>query len=167
MLNGDVALLVLSSCLLFPHGSWPCPHSLFATLLVSFSCSPKIFQKTKCSICNSALELPSVHFLCGHSFHQHCFESYSESDADCPTCLPENRKVMDMIRAQEQKRDLHDQFQHQVCVCGGGWPRDCPTHWEAGSAGGLLVCFFLLWVLTRTFSLSPAQVLQRQLLCDC
>ncbi|XP_037003203.1 vacuolar protein sorting-associated protein 11 homolog isoform X3 [Artibeus jamaicensis] len=75
---------------------------------------PKIFQKTKCSICNSALELPSVHFLCGHSFHQHCFESYSESDADCPTCLPENRKVMDMIRIQEQKRDLHDQFQHQL-----------------------------------------------------
>ncbi|XP_010156406.1 PREDICTED: vacuolar protein sorting-associated protein 11 homolog, partial [Eurypyga helias] len=75
--------------------------------------SPKIFQKTKCSICTSALELPSVHFLCGHSFHQHCFESYSESDAECPTCMPENRKVMDMIRAQEQKRDLHDQFQHQ------------------------------------------------------
>lgn len=84
------------------------------SFLVSLACSPKIFQKTKCSICNSALELPSVHFLCGHSFHQHCFESYSESDADCPTCLPENRKVMDMIRAQEQKRDLHDQFQHQV-----------------------------------------------------
>lgn len=84
------------------------------SFLSSLACSPKIFQKTKCSICNSALELPSVHFLCGHSFHQHCFESYSESDADCPTCLPENRKVMDMIRAQEQKRDLHDQFQHQV-----------------------------------------------------
>ncbi|MEJ1275261.1 hypothetical protein NN561_006157 [Cricetulus griseus] len=84
--------------------------------------SPKIFQKTKCSICNSALELPSVHFLCGHSFHQHCFESYSESDADCPTCLPENRKVMDMIRAQEQKRDLHDQFQHQVGMKEGAAP---------------------------------------------
>lgn len=84
------------------------------SFLVFLACSPKIFQKTKCSICNSALELPSVHFLCGHSFHQHCFESYSESDADCPTCLPENRKVMDMIRAQEQKQDLHDQFQHQV-----------------------------------------------------
>ncbi|XP_054853684.1 vacuolar protein sorting-associated protein 11 homolog isoform X2 [Eublepharis macularius] len=76
--------------------------------------SPKIFQKTKCSICTSALELPSVHFLCSHSFHQHCFESYSESGSECPTCMPENRKVMDMIRAQEQKRDLHDQFQHQM-----------------------------------------------------
>ncbi|XP_043936877.1 vacuolar protein sorting-associated protein 11 homolog [Protopterus annectens] len=76
--------------------------------------SAKIFQKTKCSICNHALEIPSVHFLCGHSFHQHCFESYSENDSECPTCMPENRKVMDMIRVQEQKRDLHDQFQHQL-----------------------------------------------------
>lgn len=97
-------------------GRCPCPQCL--PLFLSPPCSPKIFQKTKCSICNSALELPSVHFLCGHSFHQHCFESYSESDADCPTCLPENRKVMDMIRAQEQKRDLHDQFQHQVGMNG-------------------------------------------------
>nr|XP_014429431.1 vacuolar protein sorting-associated protein 11 homolog isoform X2 [Pelodiscus sinensis] len=83
--------------------------------------SPKIFQKTKCSICTSALELPSVHFLCGHSFHQHCFESYSESDSECPTCLPENRKVTDMIRAQEQKRDLHDQFQHQLKCSNDGF----------------------------------------------
>ncbi|XP_030077168.1 vacuolar protein sorting-associated protein 11 homolog [Microcaecilia unicolor] len=83
--------------------------------------SPKIFQKTKCSMCSSGLELPSVHFLCGHSFHQHCFESYAESDAECPTCMPENRKVMDMIRAQEQKRDLHDQFQHQLKCSSDGF----------------------------------------------
>uniref|UniRef100_A0A4W4G2E4 Vacuolar protein sorting-associated protein 11 homolog n=1 Tax=Electrophorus electricus TaxID=8005 RepID=A0A4W4G2E4_ELEEL len=76
--------------------------------------SAKIFQKTKCTMCNSPLELPSVHFLCGHSFHQHCFESYAESEAECPTCTPENRKVMDMLRAQDQKRDLHDHFNRQL-----------------------------------------------------
>lgn len=76
--------------------------------------SAKIFQKTKCNMCNSPLELPSVHFLCSHSFHQHCFESYAESEAECPTCTPENRKVMDMLRAQDQKRDLHDHFNRQV-----------------------------------------------------
>lgn len=65
-------------------------------------------------MCNSPLELPSVHFLCSHSFHQHCFESYAESEAECPTCTPENRKVMDMLRAQDQKRDLHDHFNRQV-----------------------------------------------------
>lgn len=83
--------------------------------------SPKIFQKTKCSICSSGLELPSVHFLCGHSFHQHCFESYAESDSDCPTCLPENRQVLDMIRAQEEKKDLYDQFQHQLKFANDGF----------------------------------------------
>uniref|UniRef100_A0A3B5K6S1 Vacuolar protein sorting-associated protein 11 homolog n=1 Tax=Takifugu rubripes TaxID=31033 RepID=A0A3B5K6S1_TAKRU len=76
--------------------------------------SAKIFQKTKCNMCNSPLELPSVHFLCSHSFHQHCFESYAESEAECPTCTPENRKVMDMLRAQDQKRDLHDHFNRQL-----------------------------------------------------
>lgn len=79
-------------------------------------CSAKIFQKTKCSMCNSPLELPSVHFLCGHSFHQHCLESFAESEAECPTCTPENRKVMDMLRAQDQKRDLHDHFHRQVLI---------------------------------------------------
>lgn len=81
-----------------------------------FSHSAKIFQKTKCNMCNSPLELPSVHFLCSHSFHQHCFESYAESEAECPTCTPENRKIMDMLRAQDQKRDLHDHFNRQVTI---------------------------------------------------
>ncbi|XP_051902199.1 vacuolar protein sorting-associated protein 11 homolog isoform X3 [Hippocampus zosterae] len=76
--------------------------------------SAKIFQKTKCNMCNSPLELPSVHFLCSHSFHQHCFESYADNEAECPTCAPENRKVMDMLRAQDQKRDLHDRFNRQL-----------------------------------------------------
>uniref|UniRef100_A0A3B3RJX0 Vacuolar protein sorting-associated protein 11 homolog n=1 Tax=Paramormyrops kingsleyae TaxID=1676925 RepID=A0A3B3RJX0_9TELE len=83
--------------------------------------SAKIFQKTKCSMCNSPLELPSVHFLCGHSFHQHCFESYAESEAECPTCTPENRKVMDMLRAQDQKRDLHDHFARQLRCSNDGF----------------------------------------------
>lgn len=29
-----------------------------------------IFQGSRCSVCNRQLELPSVHFLCQHSFHQ-------------------------------------------------------------------------------------------------
>lgn len=94
----------------------PHPPGTVCVLFVFFICphSAKIFQKTKCNMCNSPLELPSVHFLCSHSFHQHCFESYAESEAECPTCTPENRKVMDMLRAQDQKRDLHDHFNRQV-----------------------------------------------------
>ena len=35
------------------------------------------FQVSKCSACNHTLELPSVHFLCQHSYHQHCFQRYN------------------------------------------------------------------------------------------
>ncbi|XP_050409252.1 vacuolar protein sorting-associated protein 11 homolog [Patella vulgata] len=77
--------------------------------------SAKIFQASKCNICNHPLELPSVHFLCEpHSYHQHCFESYAENDNECPVCAPENRKIMDIIRAQEQTKDIHESFHNQL-----------------------------------------------------
>lgn len=31
---------------------------------------PVTFQSSRCAACNRPLELPSVHFLCQHSFHQ-------------------------------------------------------------------------------------------------
>ncbi|XP_022806826.1 vacuolar protein sorting-associated protein 11 homolog [Stylophora pistillata] len=76
--------------------------------------SAKIFQGAKCSVCSRPLDLPAVHFLCQHSFHQICFEGYAESDNECPICAPENRKVLDIIRQQEQAKDLHEQFHHQL-----------------------------------------------------
>lgn len=74
--------------------------------------NPKIFQVSKCCGCNHQLELPSVHFLCGHSYHQHCFENYAESDTECPECLAKNSKTLDILRSQEQTKDLHEQFHH-------------------------------------------------------
>ncbi len=57
-----------------------------------------VFQGSKCSACQHALELPSVHFLCLHSFHEHCFQSYSDSDSECPACRPHNKKIVDIIK---------------------------------------------------------------------
>ena len=31
---------------------------------------PRLFQSTQCSQCGGPLDLPSVHFMCKHSFHQ-------------------------------------------------------------------------------------------------
>lgn len=75
---------------------------------------PRIFQDAKCSGCNHQLELPSVHFLCGHSYHQQCFENYAENETDCPECLPQHSKVLDILRSQEQSRNLHEDFHHQL-----------------------------------------------------
>ncbi|CAK8684034.1 unnamed protein product [Clavelina lepadiformis] len=80
--------------------------------------SATIFQETKCSLCNHDLELPTVHFLCQHSYHQHCFESYAENEDECPVCTGHNRKIMENLREQEQalasSLDLQRQFASQL-----------------------------------------------------
>eukprot|EP00092_Neocalanus_flemingeri_P014689 GFUD01015851.1.p1 GENE.GFUD01015851.1~~GFUD01015851.1.p1 ORF type:complete len:1126 (+),score=262.45 GFUD01015851.1:53-3430(+) len=73
-----------------------------------------IFQSTKCSACNHTLELPTVHFLCQHGYHQHCFQSFSDSDKECPACHQDNKKILDILRSQEAGRNNHDQFHAQL-----------------------------------------------------
>jgi hypothetical protein len=31
---------------------------------------PKVFHVTRCAICKAQLDLPAVHFMCNHSYHQ-------------------------------------------------------------------------------------------------
>jgi hypothetical protein len=39
---------------------------------------PRVFNVTRCSRCGGQLDLPSVHFMCNHSFHQpRCVLAYS------------------------------------------------------------------------------------------
>uniref|UniRef100_A0A0N4XAL9 RING-type domain-containing protein n=1 Tax=Haemonchus placei TaxID=6290 RepID=A0A0N4XAL9_HAEPC len=47
----------------------------------------QVLQVNKCSACDTALQLPAVHFLCRHSYHVHCFESYSDRPDVCPACV--------------------------------------------------------------------------------
>ncbi|XP_045023732.1 vacuolar protein sorting-associated protein 11 homolog isoform X1 [Daphnia magna] len=76
--------------------------------------SALVFQGSKCNVCNQPLELPSVHFLCLHSFHQHCFDSYADNENECPACHTENKRILDIVRAQEQSKDLHEAFHGQL-----------------------------------------------------
>lgn len=40
---------------------------------------PVSFSATRCSACGNPLDLPTVHFLCKHSFHQRCLNASSPS----------------------------------------------------------------------------------------
>jgi len=89
--------------------------------------SAMIFKETKCSLCNHELELPAVHFLCGHAYHQHCFESYADNENECPICAGKNRKLIEDLRHQEQlmsnSHHFHEQFTTQLrkkATNGGG-----------------------------------------------
>ncbi|KRT81937.1 hypothetical protein AMK59_5836, partial [Oryctes borbonicus] len=73
-----------------------------------------VIQGSRCAACNHPLELPSVHFLCQHSYHQHCFQSYSENEKECPACQPENKKLVELLKAREYTKDLNETFHSEL-----------------------------------------------------
>jgi len=73
--------------------------------------SAKIFQQSKCTVCQSALDLPAVHFLCNHSFHQRCL---GENERECPICQSTNRKILEIKRSLTENAGQHDQFFKQL-----------------------------------------------------
>ncbi|XP_048481068.1 vacuolar protein sorting-associated protein 11 homolog isoform X1 [Plutella xylostella] len=72
--------------------------------------SPATFQSSRCAACARPLELPTVHFLCQHSYHHHCFQSYSESESECCACAASRPRRDVTARAAET---LHDRLQKE------------------------------------------------------
>lgn len=63
-----------------------------------------VFKPSKCSACQGVLDLPSVHFLCNHTYHQNCFHNYSAESDECPICVTGNRKLLDEIGSHETSK---------------------------------------------------------------
>ena len=56
----------------------------------------RVFQNNRCALSGSPLELPAVHFLCGHSFNA---RSLGENERECPLCAPQFRTILDIRRS--------------------------------------------------------------------
>lgn len=80
--------------------------------LAELGSKPSVFQATRCSDCGQGLDLPAVHFLCKHSFHQRCLRgggAGGEDDVECPKCAGENdliRKMREELRARAERHEL-------------------------------------------------------------
>ncbi|MCP9266267.1 hypothetical protein DINM_021786 [Dirofilaria immitis] len=68
------------------------------------------FQMNKCSACDTSLQLPAVHFLCKHSYHAHCLESYSEKADCCPAC------IQDSINERIRSDNMQDFSTHNAYI---------------------------------------------------
>ena len=55
-----------------------------------------MFQNSRCALSGAPLELPAVHFLCGHSFNA---RSLGEGERECPLCAPQFRTILDIRRS--------------------------------------------------------------------
>ncbi|CAK7197982.1 Vacuolar protein sorting-associated protein 11 [Sporothrix eucalyptigena] len=102
------------------------------TELADLESKPAVFQATRCSQCALPLELPVVHFLCKHSFHQRCLKSdggsgsglsspppgdygsAASSTAECPLCAQDNSTVRAIRRQQEEYATRHDLFKTEL-----------------------------------------------------
>ena len=65
-----------------------------------------IFQTNKCAHCSCLLDLPAVHFLCRHSYHQRCLNDVLE----CNVCAVENRRALQVQRELDDMSSNHDEF---------------------------------------------------------
>ena len=77
------------------------------------STKPASFNATRCANCSTTLDLPTVHFLCKHSFHQRCLdvpEGHEIGEIECPRCAPQNQAAKDIRRMQLDSAAKHDLF---------------------------------------------------------
>lgn len=84
--------------------------------ITDLSTKPQTFNATRCAQCGKQLSLPTVHFLCKHSFHQNnclnvTFAPDGSVEGDCPVCRKDNDTIRAIRKAQDESADRHDMFQ--------------------------------------------------------
>ncbi|KAF2217131.1 hypothetical protein CERZMDRAFT_93188 [Cercospora zeae-maydis SCOH1-5] len=94
--------------------------------ITELTTKPASFSATRCSSCGATLDLPTVHFLCKHSFHQRCLnvpegiDIKNEVEIECPLCAPQNNIVRQTRQAQEESASRHQLFQASLQNPGEG-----------------------------------------------
>ena len=92
---------------------------------------PRLFHAPQCSQCGGPLDLPSIHFMCKHSFHQRSATPLSatrtflpfslgllflsrrclgDHDTECPLCVRAHGVIQEIRRNNERLADKHDLF---------------------------------------------------------
>ncbi|GAA5991450.1 hypothetical protein JCM10908_005710 [Rhodotorula pacifica] len=73
--------------------------------------APRIFQVTRCSACGGQLDLPAVHFMCRHSYHQRCL---GENESQCPNCARSHGVIREIRNNNARLAGQHDAFQQEI-----------------------------------------------------
>ncbi|EPS32922.1 hypothetical protein PDE_07883 [Penicillium oxalicum 114-2] len=81
--------------------------------LDNLATQPVVFQSRRCQSCGGTLDLPTIHFLCRHSFHERCLNRVDE-DAQCPVCAPTNATLRAIRQRQIDSADQHDLFKAEL-----------------------------------------------------
>ncbi|CCX35423.1 putative Vacuolar protein sorting protein [Taphrina deformans PYCC 5710] len=75
----------------------------------------RVLQVSRCSGCSGTLELPVVHFLCKHSFHQRCVTVATE-EISCPICLESSNTVKAIIKNKTELAERQEFFKEGLAA---------------------------------------------------
>ncbi|KAK1708111.1 vacuolar membrane protein [Colletotrichum lupini] len=78
--------------------------------LADLGSKPAVFQSTRCAVCTAPLDLPAVHFLCKHSFHQRCLRT----EGECPQCANDNATIRALRKTQIETAGKHELFKAEL-----------------------------------------------------
>ena len=97
----------------------------------------KVFQNSKDAVTGAPLDLPAVHFLCGHSFN---VRSLGENEHECPLCAPQFRTILDIRRSM--RAGATEQVPRAIVpeglACMSGMVKNSRVHQVGENPGGLL-----------------------------
>jgi len=77
-----------------------------------------VFQASRCSATGAPLELPALHFMCGHSFSA---RALGDGGQECPLCAPELRRVLEIRRNMAATGLQQDRFFTELRESGDGF----------------------------------------------
>lgn len=85
------------------------------TELADIGSKPAVFQASRCADCGQQLDLPVVHFLCKHSFHQRCLRGGGvDGELECPQCSKDNATIRALRSTQIETAGKHELFRAEL-----------------------------------------------------
>lgn len=69
------------------------------------------FQNTRCASTGDRLELPAIHFACGHSYN---VTSLADNESECPLCARSHGVIRELRKNQKDLIERHDIFLNGV-----------------------------------------------------
>lgn len=88
-----------------------------------------VINNLKCHLCLAGLDIPIVHFLCGHTFHHRClddfeYDTYSQNSVDdrlsttqglrCPKCISDQEASKSLKASQTEVSERLDLFINSI-----------------------------------------------------
>jgi hypothetical protein len=70
----------------------------------------QLFQLKECSECKKKLELPVLHFMCGHTFHDYCVPPSENAARECPKCSIQAQQILEKKSQLLGQIENHEQF---------------------------------------------------------